>query len=556
MSLFTAINTAVSGLSTQASRMGHISDNIANVSTTAYKKITTDFSTMVTQSGRRVHTPGGVRSQPYYNVSVQGQMQQSTKSTHMGINGDGFFIVRNYPDDAETQGLNKKNLFTRKGDFNIDANGNMVNSSGYYLMGRQYDLATGDLLPGDLVSVNVSNMAGLAQATSEIKLGANLPADSDVVGDPQITTYTNAAFDVPAAVATTIAITYDRTDEAGNVSTSTINVNVAAGELPGDRIATTLSALADFTATYDTATDTLSVTGPNGYDFALEDAPGTLLGAAPVTAPADVADPGLSAVDFGLADVFTEQTIYDSQGQAHTIRNEFAKTANNVWEMRIVEKDANGDWQQINDNTAGEITLTFNTDGTMQSIVPGTVLNSDNRVLFDPGTIPMALNNSLDTPWQWDDDPIEFDVGELNKPMGLTQFSEEFSVTDLIQNGLPYGQFSGVQIDEFGDVYAEYGNGATVKIYQLPLAVFSNPDGLQNRDGNTYEATAWSGDPSVLAPGVGRGGKVISEALEGSNVDIAEEFTQMIQTQRAYSANSRVITTADSMMDEILRIKS
>jgi flagellar hook protein FlgE len=568
MSVFAAMNTAVSGLGAQARKMGHISDNIANVSTVAYKKITTDFSTLVTQSGRRTHTPGGVISTPYYNISSQGQMQSSAKSTHMGISGDGFFIVRNYPDTADTEGLNKKNLFTRKGDFTIDASGNLVNSSGYYLMGRAYNIDTDTLVAGDLTSVNVANMAGIATATKNTRLGLNLPAEAAVEGQPQITRYNNAWLDTAVAADSTYTVTLTPTLNAIVRAPITIEVSVATGADPGPAIALALNSHVDLEADWaaigagadtiaGTADDTggLTVTGPDGYDFAITISEATL-GAQVVTAnTSQAADPGLSAIAPGTVDNYVEQTLYDAQGQAQTVRMEFSKVDTNAWEMRLVQQDISGDWQDI----SGVSSVTFNVDGTLNSVTDTT--GADGASLtWDPDTEKFMFTPPVDASqwtWQWDQaqEQIAMNIGVPSSPIGITQYSSEFSVTDLTQDGLPYGQFTGVSIDEYGDLYAQYGNGATVRIYHLPLAVFTNADGLQNVDGNAYEATAFSGDPSILSPGVGRAGKVVSEALEGSSVDLAEEFTQMIQTQRAYSANSRV-TTADQMTEEIIRIKS
>ena len=110
------------------------------------------------------------------------------------------------------------------------------------------------------------------------------------------------------------------------------------------------------------------------------------------------------------------------------------------------------------------------------------------------------------------------------------------------------------QIDQEGYVIASFTNGATQKIYKLPIATFANPLALDPRTGNVYAQTAASGEFNLRDAGRGGAGTIAPSALESANVDLAEEFTKMIVTQRAYSANARVITTTDEMLDELIRI--
>src|SRR5690606_40411400 len=117
-------------------------------------------------------------------------------------------------------------------------------------------------------------------------------------------------------------------------------------------------------------------------------------------------------------------------------------------------------------------------------------------------------------------------------------------------NCLPFGSSSGVSIDKDGIVTAFFDNGSRKKIYKLPLATFNNPNGLQARTGNAYAQTAESGEYLLLQANTAGAGKVASNALEASNVDLAEEVTNMIITQRAYSANARIITTSDEMLED------
>ena len=184
MSIFGALYSAVSGLSANSNALGIISDNISNSNTVGYKETSTDFSTMVTDSGATdLYSPGGVQSAPQYNVSTQGVLQAEASPTDLAISGGGFFVVNSSPASTGTAS------FTRAGDFNVDANGNLVNSAGLYLQGQPLTQAQAQAIEGgnynqltatsvgSLQTVNVANSAGTAQQTGNVSLVANLPAD-------------------------------------------------------------------------------------------------------------------------------------------------------------------------------------------------------------------------------------------------------------------------------------------------------------------------------------------------------------------------------------------
>ena len=122
-------------------------------------------------------------------------------------------------------------------------------------------------------------------------------------------------------------------------------------------------------------------------------------------------------------------------------------------------------------------------------------------------------------------------------------------------NGSAFGNFASVDVDEDGFVFAKFTNGIVRKIYQIPVATFTNPDGLEAQAGGTFTVTPESGAYTLTRPGLGTAGNIASSTLESSNVDLATEFTSLITTQRAYSASSKIITTADEMLDEAIRMK-
>ncbi|MDH3661237.1 MAG: flagellar hook-basal body complex protein, partial [Alphaproteobacteria bacterium] len=171
MSLFGSLFSGVSGLTAQSQSMGMISDNISNVSTTAYKGAVADFSSLVTSSANvTTFSPGGVKSNTNYEISKQGLIEPSTSPTDVAIVGEGFFVVSDLSDGTGDQ------LYTRAGSFKTDFLGNLRNSSGYYLQGWALDNNDDIIDVNEVTTVNVRLINGTATATSRVEIGANLDA--------------------------------------------------------------------------------------------------------------------------------------------------------------------------------------------------------------------------------------------------------------------------------------------------------------------------------------------------------------------------------------------
>lgn len=180
MSLSSALNSAVLGLNAQSTSLGVISGNISNSETVGYKDSSTSFSSLVTTPGST--TTGysnGVTTSTQTNISSQGLIQADDTATSLAISGDGFFVVSDANGDV---------YYTRAGDFDTDSEGNLVNSSGYYLMGYALDddgnpaSGTVPTSTSALTTINLEDLTGTAEATTEVSMVANLPADA-AVGD-------------------------------------------------------------------------------------------------------------------------------------------------------------------------------------------------------------------------------------------------------------------------------------------------------------------------------------------------------------------------------------
>jgi flagellar hook protein FlgE len=229
--------------------------------------------------------------------------------------------------------------------------------------------------------------------------------------------------------------------------------------------------------------------------------------------------------------------IYDSLGNAHDVTMTFTKTATaNEWTYATGNPVLSGTSTASGTTAGGTGTITFNGDGTPTANIAPTI----NITGWTTGA---------------DNSTITLDGGTANEGDGITQFSGEYAISYMDQDGVRFGQYTGVSIDEDGIVTALFDNGERRPIYQVPVAMFANPNGLEARDGNAYIQTDRSGDYVLSTANNGGAGKMAPSALEASTVDLAEEFTDMIITQRAYSASAKVITTADEMLEELIRIR-
>lgn len=236
--------------------------------------------------------------------------------------------------------------------------------------------------------------------------------------------------------------------------------------------------------------------------------------------------------------------IFDSLGAPRTIAFGFLKTGPNQWR---VEAYARPNSSVTNGAVSGGVLaagiLTFNTDGTVASVAthgtPSTVQS-----------IAAAFNIDWAASTGASDQPVTLDLAT-----GMTQFANSFGVTSVTADGVPPGDLVGLVLEGDGFLTAQFSNGRARALYQIPLATFLNPNGLKADVGGAFRTTLESGLYNINASNAGGAGRIVSGALEASNVDLAAEFTNLITTQRAYSASSRIITTADEMLEELLRVK-
>ena len=236
-------------------------------------------------------------------------------------------------------------------------------------------------------------------------------------------------------------------------------------------------------------------------------------------------------LDAEAAGHVTEALIYDSQGRAYSLNLTFTKTADNEWNLSGAElRSAAGD------------------------LVPGiplTGLGAALRFTANGSFVPAAASQISITglPGGAEDLQISLDFSSLSQKVGKSNARMD------TQDGFPVGVLESYMVGKTGIISGIYTNGMVRDLGQIALASFANPEGLTKASGNLYAVSANSGEPNIGAAGEDSRGTIETSSLEMSNVDLSYEFTEMITTSRAYQANSRVITTSDELLQEVVNLK-
>ncbi len=258
----------------------------------------------------------------------------------------------------------------------------------------------------------------------------------------------------------------------------------------------------------------------------------------------------LPATPADATPVTSQVNVYDAQGTLHTVTLAWTQNANNNWSVALSSPDA------TTPNIGGAQVEFGDTSGNpVPAGTIGSITNASGSVTAPAYSANGAASLTFSANFGSGPQPITLNLGNYGQPNGLTQYAgTSYSVDGLTQNGVPPGHYSGVTTQANGNVVVNYDNGQSRVVAQVPLTTFANPDALQRQDGQAFTATLDSGIALANSAGNGGAGQLVASATEGSNVDIASEFTQLIVAQQAYSANAKVITTADTLLQTTINI--
>lgn len=416
------------------------------------------------------------------------------------------------------------------------------------------DLPTGDAIPiGNDVIVPAGTYA--AGTTMLVEIEVPTPTDyaiGDIIHLSGLTiaggnlpgNMPNGTFEVDSITGTGIVLkmvpTEDVTLTAGTFTTST----AATLTLNGDTNQGSMLAHLGLTSVADAGTPILSL---NGSAYTTPYSSGEL--------PQKYDPTGSVGQNMASGDITAQFSrnvrVYDSLGSGHDIRASFIKIGTNSWavEMHAIPASEITTSGNLVDGQIAVGTIAFNGDGTLRSVSSGLTQAFD--VVWRNGASSSTMTLNLGTAGQQFGTVGALSIGQAD---GLSQFDSGYNVNFATQNGAPVGQLVSVSIDSDGYVIASYSNGETASLYKLPLADFANPDGLQAVTGNVFAQTRESGEQNLREAGTNGTGSVVGAALEQSNVDLAEQLTDMIVAQRSYQANTKVIKTADELLEQLNQI--
>ena len=577
MGIFGALSTSVTGLRAQAFALENISGNIANSQTTGFKRIDTDFRDLIPDAPQKLQVAGSVLAQSRSTNNVQGDVRTSSTETFMAINGSGFFVVE--PPIGQADGgaiFSGANYYTRRGDFSLDKNGFLVNGAGYYLKGLPIDPSTSNVSGSVPQVLQVSNQFLPAAQTTRINYQLNLPQFPKTVAyqqsqAPGTELLNPVAFNVPAdTAATTSGADADGADATSTIAADTETLSISIGSVTRNYVFTATGGSAGETIDItDAATDTVAellayiqndlvTAGATGAQVGLVDDAITVT-AGNTTDSVVIAN---NTTDVGLANGTYAPTASSSarvdevaaQDADEFIKQSISGGAITVYAENGAPANVQIRWAKI-DSTDNGGQETWN----MYVLTDGDATGGATAWSRVGGDYIFGANGSPDPVVEFTEIPnLEIngvsigDVRLQHGVSGLTQFSDPngaAQVTTMNQNGYAAGQFVSVGINDSGRIIVSYSNGQQLEVAQIVTANFNAVNQLKRMDGGVFAATSDSGEPILTS-----GSSILGSALEASNTDISEEFTRLIVTQQAYAAGTRIVSTANEMLQQALNM--
>lgn len=508
MSITSSLFSAISGLSTNGNAMSVIGDNIANVNTVGFKSSRTTFQDVLSQS---VATASGAsqigRGTTLSTVSTlfqQGSFESTTSATDLAIGGTGYFMVRQPNTDVD--------FYTRAGEFSFDDEGNFVNSSGYVVQGWALDDQGNN--EGTIRDIVLNEFTSPPQASTSLTSITNLDSSESsavesLFGDGWDATDLEPISDASYSYSTSIQVY----DSLGNAHDVTVYF---------DKI--------DATDTNNEYIDGISAADiDNSWEYIICCNPADdMRNGTAGTSAQGVLMRGTLTYDSETGDLSNVSAyVYNGTGTA---------TSDASWEQATFSEEGYPQFSaefvdgvpQLIDFQEG--LRNSNTSGGTNGWTTGTAANI--------GAITAAAGVG------------SFAATEPQATIS-TQYASSGSTIYQSQDGYGTGYLESISVDTDGVMTGNYSNGQILNLYRVALAKFNNEQGLSKAGGSLWSETRDSGPAITDAPGNNGLGTISSNSLEQSNVDLASEFVKMITIQRGYQANSRVITTVDSLLEEL-----
>ena len=547
--------TGISGLRGHQKMLEVVGNNLANLNTTAYKTSRTLFSDLMyeVQRGTSSSSSGLLGSVNSVQIGTgsrlsqvdlnfaQGNLESTGNDMDLALDGGGFFVASS----------GERTYFTRAGAFSLDESGYLSDPSTGYLVRRFGPTGepNGELpafqTPGDDRIYVPKGVSIPGQVSTEMQIKGNLSSTSTgPVAQEVMTSTPLLAAGLPATLTTLLSdldsntVNYLAGDKILISGRRTDGSNPTVTELlltptstVADLIAALNSSFSGSTVTLDglgNIVGTADATGPSFLSMSFSDGPTN-------AGRSDFEDHEIILTRTGKnADsVFQSVEVFDESGAGHTIGLTMTKQADQSWTLVASVSPTEG---TILDSLVEGIS--FQPDGSFAQVTGSGVGDSNITVQFRGQPASQTLSLRFGTPAQFD---------------GLTALGQA-SRLQLTPDGFPPGELAEVQIDTDGKVFGLASNGLKIPLAQMAIASFRNPDGLVAIGNNYFTSSLASGNPDIGTALSGSRGALRAGQLEGSNVDLALEFTRLIIAQRGFSANARTITVTDEILQELTSI--
>jgi flagellar hook protein FlgE len=260
----------------------------------------------------------------------------------------------------------------------------------------------------------------------------------------------------------------------------------------------------------------------------------------------------LPATPTNAGAVNSQVQVYDGLGTAHSVSLSWTQTSPNNWTLNVNAPDA------MNGPALGTANVQFgNTSGNdVPSGTPGALGEATGTVSTTGYAAGGPASVSFSADFGQGPQTVSLKLGTFGGTDGVTQYAgNDYTLKGLTQNGIPPGSYSSLSMASSGDVVVNYDNGQSRTVARVPITTFADPDALQREDGQAFTATIGAGTGLTQDAGNNGAGDLVTSATESSNVDIAKEFTKLIVAQRAYSANTKLVTTADELLQQTIDMK-
>ncbi len=575
MGITSSLMTGLSGLSANQSKLDVVGNNIANVNTVGFKSSRLDFKSQFSQTFSYGSAPDGdlggtnpmqvgmgVTQGAVSRNFAPGQSEVTGVNTNLAIDGDGFFVVK----DSSGQ------FYTRDGSFKTNSANDLVNSDGLHVQGFGID-SSFNVIPGVLQNINIPvGSLTVAEATQNATMQGNLNANG-----PLPTTVSNLTLNQPFFVsngaggvtgtaptaATALSLLTDATGTAYFNPTDTITLK---GKVGGASVTTktlpvgtaTLGDLMNF------INGTIGINTSAGANGSIATTPGAYL-AATGTTPAGAITLGVNG-NPGSANniVLDPQSLGVTSGsttsqpfawtQNATADGESIATTTNVYDSLGTQLNVNLTASLVSKTSTGSTWRFFATSPdtsstgiNTQTVVGTGLLNFDTQghlVSTTTPTVTIDRSNTGANP----NLTFNLDFSGVSALADTSQSNWAASKVD----GTQKGTLADFSIGDTGIITGSFDNGLKRTLGQVALATFKNNQGLVDKGSNLFQEGANSGNAVISAPGDFTAGKIVAGALELSNVDLSSEFVQLISASTGFSASSRVITTSNQMLQELL----